>query len=45
MHDLRTWTKAGGLLEGMGVLGGGGQRRKTWDNCNDTSNKIYLNTT
>ena len=34
-HELR-----GGLLEGKGVLGGGG-RRKNWDNSNSIINKIY----
>ena len=26
----------------QGVLGGRGQRRKNWDNCNSIINKIYL---
>ena len=31
---------SGGWLEGMGVLGGVGQNRKNWDNCNIIINKI-----
>ena len=30
------------MLEGIGVPGRGGQRRKKWDNCNSIINKIYL---
>ena len=37
-HELRV----GGLLKGRRVLGGGGERRKNWDNCNSVINKIYL---
>ena len=36
-HELR-----GGLLEGMGVPGGGVQRRENLDKCNSIINKIYL---
>ena len=36
-HEL-----TGGLLEGKGVPGGGGQRGKYWDNCNSIINKTYL---
>ena len=32
---------SGELLEGMGVLGEGGQRQKNWDNCNSIINKTY----
>ena len=35
-HEL----KGGGLLEGMGVPGGGGQR-KNWENYNSIINTIY----
>ena len=31
-----------GLPGGRGMLGGGGQRRKNWDNCNSIINKIQL---
>ena len=32
-----------GMLEGVGVVGGGRQRgEKEWDNCNSIINKIYL---
>ena len=30
------------MLEGIGVVGGAGQRGKNWDNCNSINNKIYL---
>ena len=33
-------------LRGRGIVGGkrggGGQREKNWDNCNNINNKIYL---
>ena len=31
-----------GMLEGMGGLGGGGQRGKNWENCNGIINKIHF---
>ena len=37
-HELR-W---GELQEGRWVPGGGGEREKTWDNCNSIINKIYF---
>ena len=36
-HELRE-----GLLEGMRLLGRGGQRGKNWDSCNSIINKIYF---
>ena len=36
-HELRE-----GVLEGMGIPGGGEQKEKTWDNSNSIINKIYL---
>ena len=37
VHELR-----GGLLEGMVGIGWRGQRKKSWDNCNNIINKVYL---
>ena len=37
-HELR-W---GVLHKGLGILGGGGQRGKNWDNCHSIINKMYL---
>ena len=37
-HELR----GRGLLEGVRVPGGGGQRGKNWDNCNSIINEIYI---
>ena len=39
MHN--PWTKEG-ILEGMGVLGGRGVKRKNWDNHNSIINKMYF---
>ena len=36
-HELR-----GRMLEGMGVLGRGGQKGEKWENFNSIINKIYL---
>ena len=41
MHDPWAYTK-GGLLQGMGVPGGGKQRGKNWNNCNSKINKIHF---
>ena len=41
MHNPWTWTK-GGIAGRKGVLGGGGQRGKNWDNCNNIINEIYF---
>ena len=41
MYDPQMY-KGGALLEGMGVLSGGGRRTKKWDNCNSIINKKYL---
>ena len=37
-HELRGKE----LMEAMGILGGGGQRGKNWDNYNSIIYKIYL---
>lgn len=32
----------GGMLEGVGVPGGGGQKENKWDNSKSIISKIYL---
>ena len=41
MYDPWNRIKGGGLLEGSGVPGIGGQRRK-WDKCKSIINELYL---
>ena len=42
-QDLWTCTVAWGFPEaGEGVLGGGGQSGKNWDNCSSINNKMYF---
>ena len=43
MNDPWTWTTVWELTVGMGGgMGGGGQRRKNWDNCNRITIKMIL---
>ena len=42
MHDHGHEPEGWGLLEEMGVMKGGRQRGKNWDNCNSIINKIYF---
>ena len=45
MNDPWAWTMVWGLTVGAGGgLGGGGQRRENWDNCNRITIKEFLKT-